>query len=135
VTDLAETTAVADPVRMRQIVTNLVSNAAKFTPPGGTVTVTLEQRDGDVELAVADTGVGIPADELPHVFERFFRGAGARAGGSGIGLAVAAELVTAHGGEISVESRPGHGSRFLVRLPDAAMGAPGNVHRVFTAPA
>ncbi len=120
VTDLDDVTAYADAVRLRQVVTNLVSNAAKFTPAGGRVTVTLDLRDGDVELAVADTGVGIPEDELPRVFERFFRGAGSRGGGSGIGLAVAAELVAAHGGRISTESRPGHGSRFLVRLPGHA---------------
>lgn len=120
VTDLADVTAFADAVRLRQVVTNLVSNAAKFTPAGGRVTVTLDLRDGDVELAVADTGLGIPEDELPRVFERFFRGAGSRGGGSGIGLAVAAELVAAHGGRISADSRPGHGSRFLVRLPGHA---------------
>lgn len=117
VTDLADVTARVDPARLRQVLANLLSNAAKFTPPGGRVTVTLEQRDGDAELAVADTGVGIPADEQPRVFDRFFRGVGSRAGGSGIGLAVAAELVAAHGGEIAVQSEPGHGSRFLVRLP------------------
>jgi two-component system sensor histidine kinase BaeS len=120
VTDLADVAAFADAARLRQVVTNLVSNAAKFTPAGGRIAVTLEQRDGDVELAVADTGLGIPEDELPRVFERFFRGAGSRGGGSGIGLAVAAELVAAHGGRISADSRPGHGSRFLVRLPGHA---------------
>lgn len=117
VTDLADVTAVADEVRLRQVVSNLVSNAVKFTPAGGRVTVTLAQQDKDVEFAVADTGVGIPEDELPRVFDRFYRGAGSRAEGTGIGLAVAAELVTAHGGQIRVHSRPGHGSRFLVRLP------------------
>lgn len=124
VTDLAEITARVDPARLRQVLTNLLSNAAKFTPRGGRVTVTLGARDGDVELAVADTGVGIPAGEQPRVFDRFFSGAGSRAGGSGIGLAVAAELVAAHGGEITVESEPGHGSRFLVRLPAAHTGEP-----------
>ncbi len=117
VTDLADVTAWADAVRIRQVVTNLVSNAAKFTPPGGRITVTLQQGDGDVELAVADSGVGIPEDELPRVFDRFFRGTGSPAKGSGIGLAVAAELAAAHQGQISVESRLGQGSRFLVRLP------------------
>jgi two-component system sensor histidine kinase BaeS len=116
-TDLAEMTAHVDPARVRQVLTNLLSNAAKFTPRGGRVSVTLAERAGVVELAVADTGAGIPADEQPRVFERFFRGAGSRAAGSGIGLAVAAELVAAHGGEITVRSEPGHGSRFLVRLP------------------
>ena len=76
-----------------------------------------------VELAVADTGIGIPDDELPRVFDRFFRGARSRAGGSGIGLAVAAELAAAHRGHISVDSEPGHGSRFTVRLPDPGLDA------------
>lgn len=125
VTDLDDVTAFADAVRLRQVVANLVSNAAKFTPAGGRVTVTIEQRDGDIELAVADTGAGIPEDELPRVFERFFRGTGSRGEGSGIGLAVAAELVSAHGGRISVDSRPGHGSRFLVRLPVLDQGRAG----------
>ncbi|WP_219418111.1 HAMP domain-containing sensor histidine kinase [Pseudonocardia nigra] len=116
-TDLAEVTAHVDPARMRQVLTNLLSNAAKFTPAGGRVSVTLGHRDGEVELAVTDTGVGIPADEQPRVFDRFYRGAGSRAAGSGIGLAVAAELVAAHGGDISVHSEPGHGSTFLLRLP------------------
>jgi two-component system, OmpR family, sensor histidine kinase BaeS len=133
VTDLAEVTACVDPARLRQVLTNLLSNATKFTPPHGTVTVTLEQRNGDVELAVTDTGAGIPTEEQPRVFEHFFRGAGAQAGGSGIGLAVAAELVTAHGGDISVHSEPGHGSRFLVRLPANETGALDDVHRIFTA--
>lgn len=123
VTDLAAVTAFVDPARIRQVLTNLVSNAAKFTSRGGRVSVVLERRDGVTELAVADTGVGIPADEQPWVFERFFRGAGARAAGSGIGLAVAAELVAAHGGELTVRSEAGHGSRFLVRLP---AGGPGS---------
>jgi len=123
VTDLADVTTVVDPMRLRQILTNLVTNAAKFTPPGGTVTVTLAQRDGAVELAVADTGIGIPDDELPRVFDRFFRGTRSRAGGSGIGLAVAAELAAAHRGHISVDSEPGHGSRFTVRLPDPGLDA------------
>jgi two-component system sensor histidine kinase BaeS len=123
-TELADVTAHVDPARIRQVLGNLLSNAAKFTPPGGRVHVTLAQRDGAVELAVADTGAGIPADEQPRVFDRFYRGAGARAAGSGIGLAVAAELVAAHGGQITVHSEPGHGSRFLVRLPAGGVASP-----------
>jgi signal transduction histidine kinase len=123
-TDLADVTAHVDPARIRQVLTNLVSNAAKFTPRGGRVSVTLQEHDGKVELAVADTGVGIPADEQPRVFDRFFRGAETRAGGSGIGLAVAAELVAAHGGEITLRSTPGHGSRFVVCLPASGAAPP-----------
>lgn len=117
VTHLVEVTAHVDAARLRQVLMNLLSNAVKFTAPGGQVTVSLGQRDGDVELAVADTGVGIPADEQAQVFDRFFRGEHSRAAGSGIGLAVAAELVAAHDGDITVRSEPGQGSRFLVRLP------------------
>lgn len=114
---LDNVTVLADPVRISQVVTNLLTNAATYTPAGGTITVTVVRDAEGVELAVADTGPGIPDDELPRVFDRFFRGAGSPAGGSGIGLAVAVELVVAHGGNITADSRPGCGSRFLVRLP------------------
>jgi len=118
-TDLAEMTINGDAVRLRQIVTNLLTNALKFVPPGGTITVTL-RRDGDwAEMEIADTGPGISPDELPHVFDRFFRGAAPRAGGSGIGLAVVAELVVAHAGTVSADSQLGHGTTFTVRLPVA----------------
>jgi two-component system sensor histidine kinase BaeS len=127
-TDLAEVGVVADPVRVRQVVTNLVTNATKFTPTGGTITVTLQVVGGHAELVVADTGVGIPAEDLPRVFERFFRGGSSTGRGSGIGLAVVAGLVAAHDGEISVTSDPGQGSRFLVRLPVIAHKS----HRRFT---
>lgn len=119
-TDLGGVTANVDEARLRQVLDNLLSNALKFTPDGGQIAVTLDERDRHAELTVADDGPGIPSDELPQVFERFFRGARSSAAGSGIGLAVAAELAAAHGGEISVESEPGHGSRFLVRLPISA---------------
>ncbi len=130
VTDLAPVCVWADPGRLRQVITNLAGNAAKFTPPGGSITVTLFARGGYAELAVADTGAGIPDEDLPWVFERFFRGAGACADGSGIGLAVAAELVTAHGGDISVDTRPGY-TRFLVRLPHTPPDTAPRSHRGF----
>ncbi len=117
---LTETTVVADPVRLRQILTNLLTNAAKFTPSGGVITVTLRRQGKSAELTVSDTGVGIPAEELPRVFERFYQGADARGAGSGIGLAVIDELVTAHAGDVSVHSQIGHGAQFVVRLPLAA---------------
>ncbi|WP_331753198.1 ATP-binding protein (plasmid) [Streptomyces sp. NBC_00637] len=124
-TDLTEEVAAdADPDRMRQIVTNLLTNALKFVPSGATTTVSLSRHGDEAELRVADTGPGIPPDELPYVFDRFFRGRDARANGSGIGLAVVAELAAAHDGHITADSRPGHGTTFLVRLP--ATPAPGS---------
>ena len=119
-----------DPQRIGQVVGNLVGNALKFTPSGGHVTVVLRpHRDGAL-LEVADTGVGIDATELPHIFERFYRGSSAseaRGSGSGLGLAIVKSIVDMHGGRITVESRVGHGSTFsviLVRDPRAVASAP-----------
>ena len=107
-----------DPDRLHQITVNLLTNALKFTPVGGTVTVTVEPLDGLAELQVADTGPGIPAGELDRVFERFWRGRGAEPrSGSGIGLAIVAELAKAHGGRATVDSTPGHGTTFTVLVP------------------
>ncbi|MGI8448667.1 MAG: sensor histidine kinase [Streptosporangiaceae bacterium] len=108
----------ADPGRLHQVITNLLSNALKFTPPGGTVRMTLTQAGGQARLEVSDTGPGIPARDQPHVFERLWRGARtARTAGSGIGLAVAAELARAHRGSIELSSQPGNGTRFTLVLP------------------
>ena len=99
---------------------NLLSNALKFTPAGGAVTVGVAPAGEDVELLVADTGRGIDPDELPHVFERHWRGrASADTSGRGIGLAVVDELVRAHGGTVTAAAGPGGGSRFTVRIPAA----------------
>jgi signal transduction histidine kinase len=100
------------------VITNLLGNAAKFTPAGGRVTLCTGV-DGDrARLTVADTGMGITDDQLPHIFERFWRGTNPmRAAGSGIGLAVVAELARAHGGRAEVASQPGHGARFTIWLP------------------
>lgn len=106
-----------DPDRLHQIVVNLLSNAVKFTPPDGTVTLTVAPVDHLARIEVSDTGPGIPANELPHVFERFWRGAASETRGSGIGLAIVAELAKAHGGRATVDSAPGHGATFTVLLP------------------
>jgi two-component system sensor histidine kinase BaeS len=108
-----------DPTRLGQVVRNLLANALKFTAPGGRVDLGVETVRGETRLTVTDTGQGIPEQELAHVFERFWRGAGARVSteGSGVGLAVASELVNAHGGRIEVESREGEGSTFSVLIP------------------
>jgi two-component system sensor histidine kinase BaeS len=119
-TQLESVTVDADPARLEQIARNLLGNALKFTPSGGSVAVSVAAANGDARLVVEDSGPGIPEDELPHVFERFWRGRHGRAAtGSGIGLAVVAELTRAHGGRIEATSRPGGGARFTVTLPRA----------------
>ena len=112
-----------DPERMGQVLGNLLDNALRHTPTGGTVTISADLSPGtsDVELSVADTGEGIPAAHLPHLFERFYRVDTARDrthGGSGIGLAIAKALVEAHGGQLTVSSPGiGQGSTFRILLP------------------
>lgn len=110
-----------DPERIGQVLGNLLDNALRHTPPGGTVTLSCSRRGRWVEYAVTDTGVGVSAEHLPHLFDRFYRVDTARDrthGGSGIGLAIAKALIEAHGGGIFATSAgPGHGSTFTVRLP------------------
>jgi signal transduction histidine kinase len=111
--------ATCDPTRLEQVLNNLVSNAIKYSPRGGTVQVTVDREAGGVVLAVADQGVGMSSDDVAHVFEPFRRtGASAESiPGLGLGLFVAQRIVEAHGGRISVESAPGKGSTFRVHLP------------------
>jgi signal transduction histidine kinase len=109
-----------DPQRIGQVVANLVANAVKFTPRGGTVSVDVAETPDGARIEVVDTGVGIDAAELPFIFERFYRGSRAneaRGSGSGLGLAIVRSIVDMHGGTIDVESRIGSGSRFAVTLP------------------
>jgi signal transduction histidine kinase len=114
----------ADRQRLIQVLTNLVRNAITSTPAGGIVSISLEQLDAQhLALIVEDNGVGIPAAELPRIFERFYRADASRSrstGGFGLGLAIVHDLVTAMGGSISVESTVGQGSRFCVTLLIAA---------------
>jgi two-component system phosphate regulon sensor histidine kinase PhoR len=103
----------ADKERIRQVVTNLVHNAIKFTPAGGQVTASSRQENGSVRVTIADNGIGIPQDDLPHVFERFYKADKARSsGGTGLGLAIAKHIIQAHNGTIEVASEEGHGSQF-----------------------
>jgi two-component system sensor histidine kinase BaeS len=109
----------ADPTRLRQALGNLVSNALRHTPAGGTVTVAVTGHADGAEFTVTDTGTGIAAEHLPHVFDRFYRADPSRSratGGSGLGLAIAKHLVAAHDGELSVTSTLGNGSTFTIRL-------------------
>ncbi|MFE7312380.1 sensor histidine kinase [Streptomyces sp. NPDC057555] len=110
----------ADPVRLRQMTGNLVSNAIRHTPRGGTVTLRSRAADGTVRIDVADTGVGIAPDELPHVFDRFWRAEKSRSrqtGGSGLGLSIVRKLAETHGGTVTARSTPGAGSVFRLTLP------------------
>jgi two-component system sensor histidine kinase BaeS len=117
---LAPAGILGDPGRLHQVVTNLLTNAMKFTPAGGHVTLRAGLADGKAVLQVTDTGVGIPDDELPHIFDRFWRGRqAASVSGSGIGLSVAAELARAHGGHLAASSEPGHGTQMTLTLPSA----------------
>ena len=109
-----------EPKRLEQIVVNLLSNALRYTDAGGSVRVAVRRDGADALLEVADTGIGIAAEDLPRVFTRFWRGEKSRSrdtGGAGIGLSIVKELVQAHGGSVTVESVPGEGSVFRVELP------------------
>ena len=117
---LSEAPVLADPHWLHQVITNLLTNALKFTPPGGLVTISTWRAGPDSVLQVTDTGVGIPAEDLPHIFDRFWRGQqAAQVSGSGIGLAVAAELAKAHGGRMAAASQPGEGTQMTLTLPAA----------------
>jgi len=110
----------ADAGRLHQVITNLLTNALKFTPAGGRVTVRAGPSGAEAALQVSDTGPGIPAEELPRIFDRFWRGRGAaHVSGTGVGLAVAAELASAHGGSLAAHSSPGHGAQLTLTLPRA----------------
>jgi two-component system, OmpR family, sensor histidine kinase BaeS len=110
----------ADPHRVRQALGNLVANALRFTPSGGSVVVSVEQSGRQVVWTVSDTGPGIAPEHLPHLFDRFYRADPSRSrstGGSGLGLAIVRHLVEAHGGQVEVASEVGRGSTFVIRLP------------------
>jgi two-component system, OmpR family, sensor kinase len=113
-----EVTATFDRERVLQVASILLDNAVKYTPEGGNVTVRVEEEDGGVALAVSDTGVGISEDQLPLVFERFYRADAARAEeGVGLGLSIARQIAEAHGGTIEARSKLGVGSTFVLLLP------------------
>jgi signal transduction histidine kinase len=110
-----------DPGRLDQVLSNLVSNALRHTPGGGQIVLEAQPITGGVRLRVRDNGVGIPEEDLPFIFDRFWRGDASRSrqtgGSSGLGLAIARQLVLLHGGQIGVESQPGQGTTFSIELP------------------
>jgi signal transduction histidine kinase len=113
--------------RINEVLGNLLSNAFKFTPHGGSVMLTIGPVERGVRMEVRDTGAGIPAEQLPHIFEKFYQAdnqGSARAAGSGLGLAIAKQIVEAHGGAISCESEPGVGTCFTITLPVHAARRP-----------
>jgi two-component system phosphate regulon sensor histidine kinase PhoR len=108
----------ADKRRIRQTIVNLIHNAIKFTNPGGKILVTTRVHRGSVTVDISDTGIGIAKRDLPHVFERFYKGDRDRSGGgTGMGLAIAKHIIEAHGGSIWVQSEEGKGSTFSFSLP------------------
>jgi two-component system phosphate regulon sensor histidine kinase PhoR len=117
---------IGDAERLEQATVNLLHNAIKFTPGGGSVHVSAHLEDSAVTVSVSDTGIGIAREDLPRIFERFYKADRARArtggrpvGGTGLGLAVVKHTVEAHGGTVSVESELGHGSTFIFSIPAA----------------
>jgi two-component system phosphate regulon sensor histidine kinase PhoR len=110
----------ADAPRLEQVLVNLIHNSVKFTPPGGQVILSAQRSQGFIDFSVQDSGVGIPADALPRIFERFYKTDRARSGGgTGLGLSISRHIVEAHGGSIWVESEEGKGSTFLFTIPIA----------------
>jgi two-component system phosphate regulon sensor histidine kinase PhoR len=108
----------ADAARVQQVVTNLLHNAIRFTPPEGRVIVSAQRANHTIQFSINDTGVGISPEDLPRIFERFYKVDRARAtSGTGLGLAIARHLVEAHGGKIWAESALGQGSTFFFTIP------------------
>jgi two-component system, OmpR family, sensor kinase len=121
--------------RLRQLLLNLIDNALKYTPAGGQVVLVLRRSDGWVRIQVTDNGVGIAPEDLPHIFERFYRAdrSRARRGGSGLGLSIAQWIAEAHGGRVEVSSEVGKGSTFTVWLPELKQGSSVVEHRLMEA--
>jgi signal transduction histidine kinase len=120
VSNLGQAQTRGDAERISQVVLNLVTNAIHYTPSGESITVSTESENQFAILRVADTGFGIPAEDLPHLFERFYRVEKSRSrdkGGSGLGLAISRAIVSAHSGSLEATSAPGQGATFTVRLP------------------
>ena len=119
----------ADPARLKQVVVNLLDNAIKYTPEKGKVSVSVTRQDSRAVLEVADSGIGISTNDLPHIFDRFYRADKARSrqmGGTGLGLSIVRSICLAHNGQVRVASTEGQGSVFRVELPLAGNDVSGN---------
>lgn len=112
-----------DRYRILQVLSNLVGNAIKFTPAGGSITLRARPSPGSIVVSVEDTGPGVPEEDVPHIFNRFWHSSRRKHGGAGLGLAIAQGIVEAHGGKIWLENRPGGGATFAFELPVAEEGA------------
>jgi two-component system, OmpR family, phosphate regulon sensor histidine kinase PhoR len=109
-----------DPLKLTQVFENLLDNALKYTPAGTVISIEAKRQDGDVVICVRDNGPGIPGEDLPHIFERFYRvdkGRSREKGGTGLGLSIVKHIIQLHGGRVSAESTPGQGTAFLLTLP------------------
>ncbi len=116
-----------EPKKLQRVFSNLIDNALKYTPPGESVHISIKETDNTTVVTIGDSGVGIAADDLPHVFDRFFRGEKSRSTqGNGLGLSLAQAFVLVHGGTITATSTPGQGSQFAVTLPRIALPNPEN---------
>jgi two-component system phosphate regulon sensor histidine kinase PhoR len=121
--DIPAATVFGDRDALTRVFTNLIENSIRYTPSGGNIIVGGWKQDTAVCISIEDTGIGIPPESLPNIFDRFFRVDKARtreAGGTGLGLAIVKAIVDAHGGDVTVESHVGKGSKFTVVLPLAA---------------
>jgi two-component system, OmpR family, sensor histidine kinase BaeS len=135
--ELRPAPVIGDPDRLAQICANLLSNARRYTPAGGSVVLAVHAERAEALLTVADTGVGIAKDDLPHIFERFWRADRSRSratGGAGIGLAIVHSLVRAHGGTIQTQSEPGHGTTITIHMPLAVGGLPNDTAQPLAQP-
>jgi two-component system, OmpR family, phosphate regulon sensor histidine kinase PhoR len=109
-----------DPLKLTQVFENLLDNALKYTPAGTVISIEAKRQDGDIVICVRDNGPGIPGEDLPHIFERFYRvdkGRSREKGGTGLGLSIVKHIIQLHGGRVSAESTPGQGTAFLLTLP------------------
>lgn len=121
--DEAITTVVVDPLKISQVLNNLIENALKYTMAGSTIEISARFQQTEIQIRVSDDGPGIPAADLPHIFERFYRvekGRSREKGGTGLGLSIVKHIVQLHGGQVSVESQPGQGACFVLSLPTSS---------------